>query len=266
MRYLDAYKYILKSPNWMMNILIGLASGFVPIAGPMVFTGYLLESMEKMLRTGDEKPRDFDVNRLAAYLVRGLWPFLVMMVVSIPFTVLLTCCGGVSVLAGFALGGGAGIVLGYLLAFFGILVGSFLVSLVSLPMRIRAGFTLNFGSAFELAFVKDFFRRVGKEVVLVELFIVGSSLVLTIAGLLACCVGIYVVMPVVQFAACHLTYQLLKRYEERGGMPIPFKPYHSGRRYEDDRYEDDRYEDEAPPPPREEGPPAPPDERISPAP
>jgi hypothetical protein len=254
MRYLDAYKHISKSPHWMLNILIGLASSFVPIAGPMVFAGYLLESMEVMLRTGEEKPTDFDVNRLVPYFFRGLWPFLVGLVVSIPLTLLMACCGGVSALVGLVVGGAGGLVVGYLLAFFGIMVFAFLISLVSLPMKLRAGRTLDFGLAFDLAFVKDFFRRVGKEVVLTELFIMVSSLVLVFAGLLACCVGVYFVLPVVQFAGCHLGYQLLKLYQERGGQPIPFKPYESDRPYEDrpPRPRDERFspppEDRPPPP------------------
>jgi hypothetical protein len=233
MRYLDAYRHVTKSPNWMMNILVGLASAFVPIAGPMVFAGYLLESMEHMLRTGEEKPIDFDINRLQAYLVRGLWPFLVGLVVSIPLSMLMTCCGGLSAVLGLLVGGVGGIVAGYVLGLLGFVMLALLVSLVSVPMKLRAGRALDFGSAFNLTFVKDFFRRVGKELVFTELFIAFSGLGLAIVGLLACCVGVYVVMPVVQLAACHLNYQLLKLYHERGGMPVPFKPYESDREYED---------------------------------
>jgi hypothetical protein len=126
-----------------------------------------------------------------------------------------------------------GIVAGYVLGLFGFVVLALLVSLVSVPMKLRAGRALDFASAFHLTFVKDFFRRVGKELVFTELFIAFSGLALAIVGLLACCVGIYVVMPVVQIASCHLSYQLLKLYHERGGMPVPFKPYESDREYED---------------------------------
>jgi hypothetical protein len=255
MRYLDAYRYITKSPNWMINILVGLACAFVPIAGPMVFAGYFLESMEEMLRTGVEKPTDFDINRLQAYLVRGLWPFLVGLVVSIPLSLLMMCCGGAGALVGFLMGNVGGVVAGYLLAFVVFVVFAFLVNLVLLPMKLRAGRALDFGAAFHLAFIKDFLHRVGKELVFTELFIAGSGLLLGVVGLLACCVGIYVVVPVVQFASCHLSYQLLKLYHERGGMPVPFKPYALDREYEDRpprRRDDERIipaPDDRPPPP-----------------
>jgi hypothetical protein len=66
---------------------------------------------------------------------------------------------------------------------------------------------------------------VGKELLISQVFLALSGTVLVFAGLLACLVGAYFVFPVIHYAQSHIMYQLLKLYEERGGMPISFKPY-----------------------------------------
>jgi hypothetical protein len=233
MRYMAAYRYAFNSPNWVTNVLLGVASLFVPIVGPIVFTGYLFESMEKMRRSGEEKPCDVDLNCLVPYLMRGVWPFLVHLVVGLPAGLIASVLGLVSLFLSIAVFSAAnspatmvvGVVVGYLLFFFWVAVINCLANMVIVPMVIRAAYHMDFGSAFEMAFLKDFYRRVGKELIVSQLFLAASAVVLGIAGLLVCIVGFYFVVPVIHYAQCHIMYQLLTLYEERGGMPISFKPY-----------------------------------------
>jgi hypothetical protein len=232
MRYMYAYKYLFNSPKWATNLLLGAVSGFVPIVGPMVFIGYLFENIEAMRRSGEEKPRDIDMGRLGPYLMRGVWPFLVTLVVSIPFGVVSAILGFISLFVSIAVFAAAspemavvGVVVGYLLFFFWAVLFSLLAKMIVIPMGIRAAYKLDFGSAFDMAFLKDFWRRVGRELVLSQVFYALSSFVVILAGMLLCFVGVYPAAALIQFAEYFLIYELLVLYEERGGEPIAFKPY-----------------------------------------
>jgi hypothetical protein len=235
MRYLDAYRYITRTPNWYVNVLLGAVAGLVPVVGPIVFSGYLFELVESMRQTGEEKPREIDFNRLMAYLMRGLWPFLVRLVIEVPVSFVAVLLGLISIFVSIAVFGAIspqaaplGLLVGYLFLFFWIALFSFVSNVVTIPMVLRAGYNLDFGSAFDMAYLKDFFRRVGKELIVSQLFILVTAIGLGIVGMMVFCVGIYLVVPLVLFAQYHLLYQLLLLYEERGGIPLSFKPYDPG--------------------------------------
>ena len=67
-----------------MNLLAGAACQFVPVLGPIVFTGYAFELIEKLPRNGDRDYPGFDLNRLGPYLLRGLWPLIAQLIVLLP--------------------------------------------------------------------------------------------------------------------------------------------------------------------------------------
>ncbi len=257
MRYLDAYKYIFNAPSWFTTLLLGAVSGFVPIVGPMAFSGYLYELEEAMCRTRDERPRDVDFNRLAAYLMRGLWPFLVALVAGLPLGILLAILLFVAVFGMMAVFASispelalVGLLLGYVLGILLSIVLGCLLNVILIPMMLRSAYHMDFAAGFDMAFVKDFLRRVGKELILAQLFLGFTAAVLVFIGLMLCFVGIYAVGPIIQLAQIHLVYQLQRLYEERGGIPLVWKPHEGDRRsggpppgWRDDRddfYPDDR--------------------------
>jgi hypothetical protein len=235
MRYLASINYIFRAPNWLTILALGSVSFLVPVLGPLVLTGYLYELEEEMRRTGDERPRDIDFNRLVPYLMRGVWPFLITMIVQMVLGIVLTFVAFVLMALFSAVFASmspqmapVGVLLGVVATVLLSLVIVCLLGVVMVPMMLRAAYHLDFGAGFDMAFVKDFLRRVGKELILSQLFlaVVGSLLIL--AGLMVFCVGVYVAAAVVQFAQIHLVYQLQKLYEERGGTPLVFKPYEAG--------------------------------------
>src|SRR5579859_7900971 len=103
-----------------MNLVWGGLCFLVPIVGPMVMVGYLFEVIEWLhrrreeeklpwveptgvaaapegaIRTGPgasagsfelaapEQYPDFNVNRIQDYLMRGVWPFLVQLLIGLP--------------------------------------------------------------------------------------------------------------------------------------------------------------------------------------
>jgi hypothetical protein len=261
-QYFLAYRFVFQSPNWLKNLLFGSLCFFVPIAGTMVLIGYLFEVIEWLHRRRQEeklpwveRPEglapsppgaiqaepgqaaatfledategaypDFDMNRLQAYLMRGIWPFLVQMLVQLPVTFLFICLYGLTMIlvaVGSASGGPPWIILAVFLV--GLPV-SLLVALVCtilvVPLYLRVGLSQDFGSAFSMALFKDFFRRAGKEVVLSRLFLQASAVLVSVLGMMVCVVGIYPAAVLCVVAAHHLDYQLYELYLQRGGEPI----------------------------------------------
>src|SRR5262245_60644398 len=88
MEYLKAYQSFFESPKWPLHLLIGAVAQFVPIVGPIVLLGFIYDIIEAKHRHGPNEFPLFDFNRLGAYLQRGVWPFLVSLVVSIPLVLL----------------------------------------------------------------------------------------------------------------------------------------------------------------------------------
>lgn len=255
MHYLEAYRFVFTSRRWGMNLLLGMLCLFIPAIGAIVLMGYCFEVIEFLLYRRDqrEKPAahpsseafgelvmealparenlisesypDFSFDRFSDYLSRGIWPFLVRMIVSLALsvvTMILMMVAMVAVGAASAHSTALAVALGVLF-FVLYLVLAAAMGFVVTPLYLRAGLSGDFASAFSMEFFRDFLKRVGKELALAELFLVASSIVLTLVGLLACYVGVFPATTLLMFALHHLDYQLYELYLERGGTPIERK-------------------------------------------
>ena len=235
MHYRRAYGYVFDSPNWTMNVLFGFlcqaSAMIVPVVGPLLFMGYQFEIVEALHRGRGRTYPDFDINRFADYLLRGLWPFLVSLVVMLVFMPVLfvVSYGSIIALALTAASvGDTGAILvvvigGPLVLLLNVALG-LLLNVVLTPLMLRAGLSQDFAAAFNLGWVKDFLGRVWRELILVGLFLVLSSLLMMFAGVLLCCIGSFAALALVTLAQAHLFYQLYALFLARGGEPIPLKP------------------------------------------
>ena len=256
MRYLESYGFVFTSRNWAMNLLLGMLCLFIPAIGAIVLMGYFFEVIDFLLRRRprrveppmDQPPSDafgelvmnalpadvdltsepypdFSFDRFSEYLSRGIWPFLVRMIVGLVMSVatsMLMVLGMVSIGAAATKSAALAVILG--VVFFVLYLGlAAALGIVITPLYLRAGLSGDFGSAFSMEFFRDFLKRVGKELVLAELFLVATATLLTLVGLLACYVGIFPAMSLLMFALHHLDYQLYELYLERGGTPIERK-------------------------------------------
>src|SRR5204863_2283551 len=93
MQYMRSLQFIMDRKNWMMNVLWAGIAILVPIVGPIVLDGWLYEVIESLHNDPEHKDyRDFDLNRLTEYLTRGIWPFLVNLIMQaimmIPFMIM----------------------------------------------------------------------------------------------------------------------------------------------------------------------------------
>lgn len=228
-----AYNFIFDNPAWMTTVLlmgllfIGTMIPGVGIILQLLFIGYQFMIVDSLLATQGSHYPTFDFGRLGDYLSRGLWPFLVSLVATFVLLPVLyigllaggLAIGGLSSVAGDDLGHVLGLVLGglFMLAFIALM---FAVAFYFFAMQLRSGLAQDFGSAFQFAWLNDFVRRMWVDMVIVALFMIVSVLLLEVIGLLAFCVGIFFVLPLVAMAQAHFLYQLYSIYLSRGGTPI----------------------------------------------
>jgi hypothetical protein len=169
---------------------------------------------------------DFTFERFTEYLARGVWPFLVSLVVNLPVGLCLGLVMYIGMIALFLAGqhSGVAVALGMCALVFLYVFVLAVMAIVSKPFYLRAGLSRDFASAFSMTFFRDFLSRVGKEVVLATLFLAGTGTILMIAGVLACYIGLFPAVALLMFAQHHIDYQLYALYLERGGTPVEPKP------------------------------------------
>lgn len=231
MRYFDAYSYVFDSPNWAMNLLLATVCMLIPVVGPIVLWGYQFEIIESLHRDPRRNYPDFDFNYFVEYLKRGVWPFLVSLVVTlVPGMVLMAVLYALIFVVGFGANiawqeaSASIVVVGFLVVFAVMFVAGIFIGMICIPFVIRAGLAQDFGEAFKFDFVMSFFGKTWKQMVLSMLFMMISSAVVGMIGMLLCFVGTYPAMVLVMLAYAHIYYQLYQTYLARGGKPIPLKP------------------------------------------
>jgi hypothetical protein len=225
MQYLKPYTYYVNKPGSTKNLLWGslalLVYTFVPGAGiiaVIVMLGYRSEVADDLKNDPDlADHRDFDVNRFVDYLARGVWPFLMQMLVGVVLS-------GLWILA-FLAGIGAmlatnnevvGLIVGGVLLIPFTLLGSMLVWPLELHTQLARGF--RFGAACR--FTGWFVRRVGGQLFFSLLAHTVLSMVVTTVGLLLCVVGLFPAIMITFMAQEHYMIQLYRVYLDEGGEPI----------------------------------------------
>lgn len=224
----ESISYVFNHPQAMMNLLFGSICQLIPVIGPLVFMGYQFETIVDLTCSQGATYRAFDWNRFSAYLKRGLWPFLVAMLIMV---VLIPVLYISMIVFGLVIGGAAqalgpdagGIVALIGMLFFMAFIFAFSIGLQMLlqPLMLRAALTQNFAEGFQLGFAVEFVKLTWKEMVVGFLFQGFMGMMIIIVGMLALCVGIYPAMVVVLLMQAHCQFQYYEIYRARGGSVIP---------------------------------------------
>jgi Protein of unknown function (DUF4013) len=229
MRYWRSYAYFFDSPKWTTNLLLGALCSLIPVIGGIVFSGYGYEAVETMHRRGkDDQYPDFDFNRFVKYLVRGCWPFIWQLIIGVPVTFIIWffCVIVMMVIGGTADQQGPKPVVLIPVLFFlviAVLAVSLIISVVLAPLLLRSGLSQELGFGQAVPFVQDFLKRVGKEVILAQLFLIGTAIVIVPIAELMCILPVFPAIVIVQMAHFHLLYQLYGLYLQRGGAAVPLQ-------------------------------------------
>lgn len=223
--YFRSFEYIWENPQWLTNVLLYAVCQLIPIVGPIVMMGYQYDVAESLIRSRGTSYTDFDFDKFVHYLLRGLWPFLVAMVVAIVLMIPLFIGGMFAVIilpavikeqdAGLAVVGVGGLVL---------FVAFVITNFYSTAMCLRAGLAQDFMAAFEFGAVQEFVSLMWLEMLLESLFLMIAGPILFLAGFIVCFIGVYISAAILMMAQAHLFYyQLYVIYLARGGTPVRFK-------------------------------------------
>jgi len=257
-----------------MNLLFLGVCFLIPVIGPLVASGYYLRCFQAWHR-GEIYP-EFDFDYFMEYLKNGLWPFLcslLVTLVSLPFVLVVILVPIVVMIS--SLQSDSSIAPGALLLLFAGMAVAFIIEaivmLLLIPITIKSGVEQDFKAGFSLRFIKDFFRRVGGKLLVIEIAFFFVAIVAVFVGYLALIVGVYFAMAWLAFARWHAYSQLYSLYLERGGIELEFSealssipanklpPPPGG--YQSPSYSDTPPPDEAPrlpssePPPNKDAPP-----------
>jgi len=231
LQYSRTINYVFENPNWLLNavwsFVCQLVAGIIPVVPQMVLMGYQFEVIDSLLESRGTRYPDFNPNRIVDYLVRGVWPFLAMLVMAIAwgavFVFFALLSGGCIVAASSAAGQDVGPVVATVGTLFAIAIGLLLFAMLMLlvtPAALRGGLTQDFGAAFDFGWISDFIRKMWVEILLSTLFLIVVGLA---AIVLTCGLGWFVVTPLVPFVQAHLWYQFYVLYLARGGSRVPMK-------------------------------------------
>jgi hypothetical protein len=230
MQYVEAYQFVFQSPNWLANLLLVLVAAMIPMIGNIIVIGYFTFVVQSLHFRVNLPYPDFDFNRFSDYLTRGIWPFLVTLVVSVVMVPLfLAMMFGIPLVLGL-IGSAAGpeaatilAIIGAVVAWVVIMVGSFILNLIITAMILRAAWSEDFMEGLNVTAAWDFAQKMWLEFILEQLFMMVTAPIIALCGLLLLCVGYFLAIGLILFAQFHFLAQLYTIYLARGGIPIPVK-------------------------------------------
>ncbi|CAN5785918.1 hypothetical protein BH23PLA1_BH23PLA1_14740 [soil metagenome] len=226
MDYFGAYRYLFTNPRWGMNLLWISVAQLVPILGPMAVLGYVAEMIDELSKDRRAPCPDFQPDRIADYLVRGLWPILASLILGLAGMLL----AGVAILPMLLiqflglnfrwLDGPLGIAL-WLLGVTLVLVTTTVITFLTIPVTLAAMKARSIGPAFQAKYLGSFLSTSWLDLLTVWLFLMVTAFPLMIAGMMLFCVGIYPASALISVALWLLASQVYERHLAKGGQPIP---------------------------------------------
>lgn len=232
LEYMEMVTFVFQNPNWMMNVLFVAICNFIPVIGPIVILGYQFDVVESLIRSPGATYPDFNFNLFVEYLKRGVWPFLVALVLGMLASVVMmgVFFGGMAAIAASAGPPGAApanagiplvVLFGLFGSFFAIGVG---LQLILLPFQLRAGLIQDFATAFDVNWAWKFVATIWIPGLLGMLWLFVIGMAAGIVGMAMLCVGIYFTIAIVYLVQAHFMYQLYEIFLTRGGAPINWQP------------------------------------------
>ena len=227
--YLRSVRYVFEHPEWFKGLLLLAVCTLIPVLSQPMLFGYVYEVVEYLHRKLPGAYPVFDVRRFAIYVTRGIWCYLLVQLAAtllIPLFMFVVEGGMFASLAIIQSNREIGpLIVGVAAPI--VLTGLFLfllaLSIVMLPLYLRAGLTQDFALTFNFRWAVDFVKRMWLETLLINLFSWLASGVMVLVGCALFCYGALVAAALMALAGGHLTWQLYELYLARGGEPIPLK-------------------------------------------
>ncbi len=218
MQYTKPFTYFVNKRNGFTNLLYCSVCVLIPILGAIILLGYRAEMAEDLDRDPDMQDyEDFDFNRFTEYLSRGVWPFLMQLIVSLVMSAVMILVFGIGFaaaaltkqpLVGFAVGG---------LLMIPVILATMLLLW---PLELHTQLTARFEFGRACGFASRLLGRVwGQAAVAAVVYWLLSSVTVLI-GYAALCIGVYPAVVIIGMAQQHFAVQLYRLYLDEGGEPI----------------------------------------------
>ena len=226
-RVLDSVRFVFDDRDWKTNCLIGVVFLFIPIVGPIALAGWLCEIHQRLVRGHPQPVPKLDFSDLGHFLGRGVAPFLVQLVLTVPIWMLMVGGYFVAAFGSLALIAGTGepllglVVVLLVVACVGVL--ALLLGVVMNAAFTRAELTESFGGALSLGPLLQYTRTTWLQFLIKNILFGFVSMGIMIVGMALFCVGIYPAAIVLQIAAMHLRWQIYRYHVDHGGEPIAVK-------------------------------------------
>ncbi len=224
-----------KSPNWVMNtvwVAICLLLSVVIVGGIVLF-GYQMDVIDRRSRGRSDGWPDFDPNRFGEYLSRGLWPWLVNIILGMGMIIPMWIVLGIGMaVIGAVFGdpdGGSPLAAVMVFAVLGLFMLAVFAAVMFIvgPCTLRAGLANDFGQGFVFKWAIDFGKRTWGQMILALLATFVIAFIAEVTGVLLCFVGLLVTFPIAQMMVTDFGTQLYDIYLTRGGEPVPSRPTQS---------------------------------------
>jgi len=222
MNYKAPYTYFWGKPNsGTRNLLWGslalLSAQVIPIVGQVVWFGYQAEVLDELERDPDIRDHpDFDISRFSEYLGRGIWVFLMQLLVGVFAGMLALLAVVPALIAAAQYQEPLLILVGYVLMIPMILIGTIFAWPLTLHVQLTRGF--RFGAA--MRFTSSFVKKLWGQLLVTLLVHMLISSVLVFGGILLCCIGLFPAIILQLMAQAHYMVQLYRIYLAEGGEPI----------------------------------------------
>ena len=229
--YFAGFSFLFRYPNWGVNLLMGGLFTLIPIVGPLVLIGWYCEVFQRLvLRHPNPLPK-LDFNDFVHLLGRGVVPFVVALVITLPLVLLIMVFFfAIAFIVTFFFGNnpqaanqpGTVIMMvgGGILVFMAIMVPMVVITNAALT---RAYMTENFGQAFDIKRVLAYAKRTWKYVLLAYLVYLPVSILGALVGMMALYFGIFFVSFILNLAWIYMAWQIYEVYLSEGGEPIPIR-------------------------------------------
>lgn len=226
---LRAIQSVIASPNWLGNVLwlsLAALAGSVFI-GHIALLGFGAEVLERRAGRPESSAVDIDSDRIGDYISKGIWPFLIQLlmqfvatvVIALPLVVLVLIVVGLAAQAG-----NSALLASMLIVVPLVIIGTVLLSVIAAPITIRAMVCQDFQESLDLAWNFNFVKFMFTEMVVSGFVFIVLSVLIFAVGNLALCVGAIPASGIIMGGYVHLLAQWYEVYLSRGGEPAPMPP------------------------------------------
>ncbi|MCA9131161.1 MAG: hypothetical protein KDB22_28955 [Planctomycetales bacterium] len=221
-----ALRSSIDSPNWGNNLLWLTIAALLNalFIGQIGLFGYGAELIAKRAGLPGKPTVDIDTNRLGDYIEKGIWPFVVHLLVQFALGLIIFIPVGLLVAIFLGIGAAVG---GDEFAAFAVVMAvpilaflAVVAAIGSVPFLIRAMVCQDFQQSFDLSWCLGFVRLMFWEILVSALVYWLLSMCTIILGLLMLCLGYFPAIGMVSGGAMHLVAQWYEVYLSRGGVAV----------------------------------------------